>query len=228
MSDMVCSISIAHAAGMAVARSPPTASHAARHRHGRTRLPPASSEYLEHVRSGGVRFPTRVSGLYSWEPHIPLARRQAQARPHALAARQQRIPGAVRNTSVAGGSGHTQKARRQLPLSNSPMEGFYRVELVRQRRRAGPGRLAVNTWRGQEHIGCGRLWCPVASHSALGLGASQNACKRIAWRAGGSGATQSTAPLARSLRLTWPSQARRMDARGSGATQVQCGNSQEG
>ena len=48
MSDMVCSISIAHAAGMAVARSPPTASHAARHRHGRTRLPPASSEYLAH------------------------------------------------------------------------------------------------------------------------------------------------------------------------------------
>jgi len=46
MSDIVCSISIAHAAGMAVATSPPTASHAARHRHGRTRLPPASSEYL--------------------------------------------------------------------------------------------------------------------------------------------------------------------------------------
>ena len=58
MSDMVCSISIAHAAGKAVSRSPPTASHAARHRHGRTRLPPASSEYLVQpgdlvVRGGG-------------------------------------------------------------------------------------------------------------------------------------------------------------------------------
>ena len=46
MSDIVCSISIAQAAGMAVLRSPPTASQAARHKHGRTRLPPASSEYL--------------------------------------------------------------------------------------------------------------------------------------------------------------------------------------
>jgi hypothetical protein len=46
MSDMVCSISIAHAVGMACAMFPPTASHAARQRHGRTRLPPASSEYL--------------------------------------------------------------------------------------------------------------------------------------------------------------------------------------
>lgn len=46
MSDMVCSISMAQAVGMACAMLPPTASHAASARHGRTRLPPASREYL--------------------------------------------------------------------------------------------------------------------------------------------------------------------------------------
>jgi hypothetical protein len=46
MSDMVCSISMAQAVGIACCALPPTASQAARHRHGRTRLPPASSEYL--------------------------------------------------------------------------------------------------------------------------------------------------------------------------------------
>lgn len=66
MSDMVCSISIAHAAGMAVARSPPTASHAARHRHGRTRLPPASSEYLVQSGMRGMR-----------EAQVPLASHSA-------------------------------------------------------------------------------------------------------------------------------------------------------
>lgn len=55
MSDMVCSISIAHAVGMACAMFPPTASHAARQRHGRTRLPPASSEYLRANRPPGLR-----------------------------------------------------------------------------------------------------------------------------------------------------------------------------
>jgi hypothetical protein len=46
---MVCSISIAHAVGMAWLILPPTASQAARHRHGRTRFPPANSEYLQAI-----------------------------------------------------------------------------------------------------------------------------------------------------------------------------------
>jgi hypothetical protein len=41
---IVCTISIAHAVGIAAAAVPPTISHAARHSAGRTRLPPASSE----------------------------------------------------------------------------------------------------------------------------------------------------------------------------------------
>lgn len=57
---MVWIISIAHAAGIACLMRPPTSSHAARHSAGRTRLPPASSEYLSlqqvtlHVSSGGL------------------------------------------------------------------------------------------------------------------------------------------------------------------------------
>eukprot|EP00955_Chlamydomonas_euryale_P024771 260907-Chlamydomonas_euryale.AAC.1 len=43
INDMVWTISIAHAVGIATCRSPPTMSHAARHSAGRTRLPPASS-----------------------------------------------------------------------------------------------------------------------------------------------------------------------------------------
>lgn len=50
MSDIVCSISMAQAVGMAWLMEPPTASQAARHRQGRTRLPPASSEYLQSNR----------------------------------------------------------------------------------------------------------------------------------------------------------------------------------
>ena len=49
---MVCSISMAHAAGRASAAEPPTASAAAKHRIGRTRLPPARREYLQHRNRG--------------------------------------------------------------------------------------------------------------------------------------------------------------------------------
>ena len=49
MRDIVCSISMAQAVGMAWLMLPPTASQAARHRQGLTRLPPASSEYLHGV-----------------------------------------------------------------------------------------------------------------------------------------------------------------------------------
>lgn len=59
MSDMVWIISMATADGIACSIVPPTISHAARQSTGRTRLPPANSEYL------GVRIQawTEVQGI---------------------------------------------------------------------------------------------------------------------------------------------------------------------
>lgn len=57
MRDMVCSISMAQAVGMAWLMLPPTASQAARHRQGRTLFPPANREYLHPHRLSHLRAP---------------------------------------------------------------------------------------------------------------------------------------------------------------------------